>query len=309
MEVKRPERPRALATVPRAVCRALPLVLGALAACTVQMSSDGYVTRETRRFAVSEAPEVRLVTFEGAVELRGTDTSEVSVEIEKRAATPEALEAVTLSIHADAQTVHLEARRPASARRLIPLGGAGGLRVDLAATLPRRVNVSARTGEGALKVERLAGRLDLRTGGGPVLGADLSGELLVDSGAGSIELRGVDGRLVASTATGRLSVDGRFEQLSLRTGDGSVQLRVEPGSVMAADWQIVTGDGAIVVYLPVAFAATIDAATGDGMVRVEDALPLEGVERERRSLRATLGRGGRRLSLRSGDGSIVVRAW
>ena len=52
--------------------------------CVVGVDSQGQIVREEKRFKVDGAPDLRLTTFDGAIEVRGTDGSEVLVEIEKR---------------------------------------------------------------------------------------------------------------------------------------------------------------------------------------------------------------------------------
>ena len=81
------------------------------------------------------------------------------------------------------------------------------------------------------------------------------------------------------------------------------------GASMTDDWTIDSGDGSITVELPSGFNAMIDADPGsDGRVRND--LDLSNVsgpgaeKRERGSLTGQLGTGGKRLTLRTGDGTI-----
>ncbi|HXW05192.1 MAG TPA: DUF4097 family beta strand repeat-containing protein, partial [Vicinamibacterales bacterium] len=104
---------------------------------------------------------------------------------------------------------------------------------------------------------------------------------------------------------------GRLEALKLHTRDGSIVYRAEPASRMAEDWEITTGDGGITLYLPERFGAELDAHTGDGAIRNDLDLIAAGEsqdrERDRRTLKGRLGDGGKRLRIRTGDGTIRLR--
>jgi len=54
------------------------LLLGALSVggCEVNLNSEGIVSRETKTFQVSGAPDVELDTFDGAIEVHSWDRSE-----------------------------------------------------------------------------------------------------------------------------------------------------------------------------------------------------------------------------------------
>ena len=90
-----------------------------------------------------------------------------------------------------------------------------------------------------------------------------------------------------------------------------MRLDVFDGSVLKTDWSVNTGDGSITLRLPANLDAELDAHTGDGGVHADG---VDGVRRartttmttNRESLRGRVGKGGRTLRLRSGDGSINI---
>ena len=61
-----------------------------------------------------------------------------------------------------------------------------------------------------------------------------------------------------------MNVTGKLTGVRLHTGDGSIVYRAQPGTAMAEDWEITTGDGGVSLYLPSDFSAELDAHTGDG---------------------------------------------
>src|SRR5438552_1715763 len=89
------------------------------------------------------------------------------------------------------------------------------------------------------------------------------GAVDVRTGDGHIEAHDLDGKVEATSGDGRVRMDGRFDVLYIKTGDGSIDTRVNPGSKMASAWTIRTSDGSVDLVLPDGFAADVDAQTRD----------------------------------------------
>jgi DUF4097 and DUF4098 domain-containing protein YvlB len=292
---------------PAAALSAVVLAAAALwaAGCVVHVDTEGQIVREEKRFKVTGTPDLKIATFDGAIEIQSWDNPDVLVEIEKRGPTKEAVEALQIVATQDGPRIELEVKRPSTES----FGGIGFQRnatARLIVSVPREVNVVARSGDGSIRVERLNGRLELRTGDGSIRAMDVSGELLLNTGDGSVTVSGAEGLLDVETGDGGVNVSGRLARVRLHTGDGSIVYRAEPESRMADDWEISTGDGGVTLYLPDGFGADLDAHTGDGSVRsdIKVASPGDG---ERRTLRGRIGEGGRSLRIRTGDGGIRIR--
>jgi len=282
----------------------LPLTLGG---CVV-VDSQGHITQEERRFAVSGAPELRLTTFDGAIEIRSGETNAVVIKIEKRGPTKEALDKLTVESKQNGNTIEVSVKRPAG--EIVVLGiGRMSPTAKLIVTMPRDGNVYARSGDGSIRVERVRGHLELRTGDGSIRGTDIGGKMVLVTGDGSVTIDEAEGDLDIDTGDGSVSVAGKLDVVKVHTGDGSITFRAEPGTSMKDDWSMTTGDGGVSVYLPSDFAAELDAHTGDGAIRNE--LDIErsgGDERARRTLKGRLGSGGRTLRIRTGDGSVRLKS-
>jgi len=282
----------------------LPLTLGG---CVV-VDSQGHITQEERRFAVSGAPELRLTTFDGAIEIRSGETNAVVIKIEKRGPTKEALDKLTVEAKQNGNTIEVSVKRPAG--EIVVLGiGRMSPTAKLIVTMPRDGNVYARSGDGSIRVERVRGHLELRTGDGSIRGTDIGGKMVLVTGDGSVTIDEAEGDLDIDTGDGSVSVAGKLDVVKVHTGDGSITFRAEPGTSMKDDWSMTTGDGGVSVYLPSDFAAELDAHTGDGAIRNE--LDIErsgGDERARRTLKGRLGSGGRTLRIRTGDGSVRLKS-
>jgi len=286
-----------------ALAAALPI---GLAGCVV-VDSQGHITREEKRFTVAGPPDLRLTTFDGAIEIRSGEGKTVVVEIEKRGPTREAINELKVETKQDGDRIEVEVKKPSHE---VFFFGVGRLsrNAKLIVTMPRDGNVVARSGDGSIRIEHVHGRLELRTGDGSIRATDISGQLTLASGDGSISLDDVAGDLDVETGDGSVSVAGNLAGVKLHTGDGSITFRAAPGSAMKSDWSVTTGDGGVAVYLPSGFGAELDAHTGDGSIRSDLDLATDGDrDKERRTLKGRLGAGGKTLRIRTGDGSIRLK--
>ena len=293
----------------------LPPALVALAvatsACVVNVDSQAQIVREEKRFTVAGKPDLRLATFDGSIEIRSWDRPDVLVEVEKRGATKEAVDALEIRTSQQGDRIDLEVKSPRS-ETFSGIGFHVGASAKLIVSVPARADIQARSGDGSISIERVNGRLELRTGDGSIRAAEVSGELVMNTGDGSITVNGAEGTLDLDTGDGGVNVTGRLTGVRLHTGDGSIVYRAEPESRMASNWEMTTGDGSVTLYLPTNFNAELDAHTGDGSISnelsVANAESGDGErERRRRTLRGRLGDGGREIRIRTGDGAIRLR--
>jgi len=292
-----------------ALTAALPF---SLAGCVV-VDSQGHITREEKRFTVTGSPDLRLVTFDGAIEIRAGDGKTVLVEIEKRGPTKESTEELRVEAKQDGDRIEVEVKRPAHEVVFFGVGRMSPT-AKLIVTMPREGNVTARSGDGSIRIEHVHGRLELKTGDGSIRATDIAGQLTLSTGDGSVTLEDVGGDLDVDTGDGSVSVAGKLTTVKLHTGDGSITFRAAAGTAMKDDWSMTTGDGGIALYLPSDFGAELDAHTGDGSIRNELGLKAEAEEdrdgdrdRDRRTLKGKLGGGGKLLRIRTGDGSIRLK--
>src|SRR5262245_63211811 len=276
----------------RSATAAAMLIVATLAAagCVDIVGSDlgRYTEREEKRFAVSGTPDVTLGTFDGSIEVRPWDKSEVQVVVEKRGKSKSATDTIDIQVEHDGNRVTVEAR----------IGSHHGIRFNdsrsakLIVSVPAAANILAKSGDGSIDIERVDGHIQLRSGDGSIRARDVSGDLDVHTGDGSITL------------------GGRLASVRARSGDGSVRIQAAEGSAASADWDISTGDGSATLEIPDGFGAEFDAHTGDGGISTRD-VTLSNVTGKigRNNLRGRLGDGGHTLRVRTGDGSItLVRA-
>lgn len=285
----------------------LAVIAGCLSsACSIDVNGAGVSIVEEKTFAVTGMPELLLRTSDGSVDVRSWDRNEIQVEIHRRAATKEEAEALEVTTAQDGNRVVIEAR-DSGPRQVIRIGNWVGHSVSFVVRVPRQLTLDATTGDGSISIGDLDGTLALRSGDGSIRGDRVQGDLSARTGDGSIAITDAAGRVALDTGDGSVRLSGRVDVLRVHTGDGSVTLDLLDGSQMAADWSFESGDGSITATLPAQFSAEVDAATGDGSIRVNDATADRGRDEDRGRLRTRLGAGGRTLAARTGDGSINIR--
>lgn len=286
-----------------ALAASLPMCL---AGCVV-VDTQGHIAREEKRFTVSGVPDLKLTTFDGAIEIRSSDAKTIVVEIEKRGRTPEAIEQLKVETKQDGNLIEVTVKRPGRDGEFFGFNGMSST-AKLIVTMPREGNVTARSGDGSIRIEHVSGKLELRTGDGSIRGTGIGGQITLATGDGSVTLDDAEGDIDVDTGDGSVSVAGRLGIVKLHTGDGSITFRAEPGTMMKDNWSLTTGDGGVSVYLPSDFAAQLDAHTGDGAIRNELQIKTDGAaEISRRTVKGQLGAGGKTLRIRTGDGSVRLK--
>lgn len=286
----------------RAVAPAVAFAAVLGAGCSINVTAEQHVGKEEKTFALTGKPDLSLKTFDGSIEVTTWDKPSVGLTIERRAGSQAEAEALKVTTSQDGNRIVVEAIQP---EREIQVGIHVGRSVRFIVSVPKDTDLTARTGDGAISVNGVHGRLELRSGDGSVTGTGLDGEVAAHTGDGSIALDGVKGNVNVNTGDGSVRIAGSPSILRAHTGDGSVALSLERGTSVSADWEITTGDGGVNLEFPGTINATLDASTGDGRIDAgEFGLQPEGDGK--RELRGNLGAGGHVVKVRTGDGSITI---
>lgn len=287
----------------------------ALAACEVNLNSEGIVTRDTRQFKVTGVPELDLETFDGSIEIHSWDRPEVEVEIEKRAMEQRLVDEMKVVAEQTGNKIIVKVSRPSrSDSEGIQIGVHFSPTARLRIALPRHSQLTAKSNDGSITIEDVTGRITLTTGDGSVRAVRLAGDVTIRSGDGAIRMDAVEGKLDFETDDGSISGEAKPTSLRAHTGDGSIRIEVQRESKMDSDWDVETSDGSVTLTLPSDFNALIDAESRDGSVRAnhpsikDEQRDGESREERRRALKATMGAGGKLLRVRTGDGSIRIES-
>lgn len=293
---------------------ALPAALAVLLAgpgCVDIVGSDlgqaKYVERDEKHFTVSGKPDVSFTTFDGSIEIRPWDKSEVQVIVEKRGRDKHDVDLIEVKAAQNGNRIEVTVTEPRN-RGGFNLEFNHNRSAKLFVSLPASSDVSARSGDGSIDIEKVNGKVQLRSGDGNIEGRMLTGAVNAHTGDGAINLADVKGDLNVDTGDGRIVLGGQLTSVHARSGDGSVTIEAEPGSAAEGDWDIVTGDGSVTLAMPDGFGAELDAHTGDGRISLEE-ITLSNVTGAlgRSTVKGRLGAGGRSVRVRTGDGSITLR--
>lgn len=126
-------------------------------------------------------------------------------------------------------------------------------------------------------------KLDLNT---------VNGALRIDGATSAVEARTINGSIVATSTGGPVSAS---------TVNGSIEAHM--GAVGEKDLEFETVNGSIEVYVPEGLDADIDMRTVNGSVTSDFPLTVSG-KINPRHIRATIGKGGRRLEFRTVNGGV-----
>jgi DUF4097 and DUF4098 domain-containing protein YvlB len=235
-----------------------------------------------KTYTVSGPPDINVDVNDGEIHVSASDRSEVQVLV-----TADGRKigqgGVIITDHQDANRLSLTVRIPN--RWGISIGSHRSLRVEV--EVPRESNLELHSGDGNIRV------------------MDVKGMLQLETGDGDIEARGTNGSMKAHTGDGNINIGGIYAALELHTGDGNIEAEARAGSKMDSGWSLRTGDGNIELRVPDAFAANLDAQTGDGEVTLDFAITVQGAFKQS-SIRGKMNSGGPTLELRSGDGNISL---
>ena len=144
--------------------------------CVVSVDSQGQIVREEKQFTVSGTPELQLTTFDGAIDIQSWDKPDVLVEIEKRGATKEAVDDLTINVTQDGNRIELEVKRP-SQRASATSAFHRSASAKLIVSMPRHGDVRARAATARFASSASTGNLELRTGDGSIRATEIGGEI------------------------------------------------------------------------------------------------------------------------------------
>jgi hypothetical protein len=171
--------------------------------------------------------------------------------------------------------------------------------------VPAGVRLAVVSGNGDVSVTGAHAELVARSGNGRVRVTGTAGEVEAASGNGEVTVDNVQGPVSANSGNGDVRVSTVQGPVSARSGNGDLIIRMSELR-MADDMEFTTGNGRIELTVPAGFNADIDASTGNGGIRTDFPIQVSGRVSKTR-LRGTIGQGGRRLRLVSGNGEIELR--
>ena len=183
--------------------------------------------------------------------------------------------------------------------------GRRSVTVAITVLLPKGAQLKVATGNGAVSVERVGGDVQASTGNGRVRVEGTEGAVRVATGNGDVDVRGAKASVRVSTGNGRVNVTTADGPVEARTGNGDIDVSMTQLTARD-DMTFSTGSGGVRVTLPAGYNGELDATTGNGELHSDFDLKIQG-RMNPRHVRATIGEGGPRLRLTTGNGRLEVR--
>ncbi|HJQ67529.1 MAG TPA: DUF4097 family beta strand repeat-containing protein [Blastocatellia bacterium] len=233
---------------------------------------------ESKSFTVRGITRINLDTFDGQITVRAWDKAEVMITATKKARDEASMRNARVRFEQGATEIAAIARFDDQDDE----SDSDDAEVYLNAFVPRKANLRLATSDGQLLVEGVSGELELRTDDGAIQVGNGTGRLRANTSDGRILVTRFNGDVDARTNDGEIALEGRFSSLSARTGDGSITLSV-----------------------PASFNATVETVAES--IIIEGLSVSEESDSSSRLRRWRIGSGGTVLSLRTGDGRIVLR--
>ncbi len=177
--------------------------------------------------------------------------------------------------------------------------------VAITILLPAGAELKVATGNGAVTIENTGGNVQASTGNGRVRLSGNSGEVRVSTGNGDVDIRGATAPVRVTTGNGRVEVSTSTGPVEARTGNGDIDVTM---TALRAneDMTFSSGSGSVRITLPAGYNGELDATTGNGELRSDFDLKIQGRVNPRH-IRATIGDGGPRLKLSTGNGRLEIR--
>ena len=181
----------------------------------------------------------------------------------------------------------------------------GEASADFEVRLPRGVKIRAISGNGEVMVSGATAEVHASSGNGEISVASSGGPVTASSGNGDIDVSEAGGEVTARSGNGDIRVATSRGPVSAHSGNGSIEARMEAVQG-TADMSFHTGNGNVTVMLPANFEGELEARLPNGRLESDFPLRIEG-RLDPRRLRATIGRGGRRITIMSGSGGAEIR--
>jgi len=121
---------------------------------------------------------------------------------------------------------------------------------------------------------------------------------------GGVTVNGATSEVRASTVNGRVSAMSSGGPVNASTVNGDIEVRMR--ELGTGDLEYSTVNGSIEIEVPANLDADVDMRTVNGSLSADFPITLQGRVNPRR-MRATIGKGGRRLRLETVNGSVELR--
>jgi hypothetical protein len=178
-------------------------------------------------------------------------------------------------------------------------------RVNITVSVPRGTHARVSSGNGAVSFAAAAATARVSSGNGRVRVSNVQRDVQASSGNGAVSVENVGGPVRASTGNGDVSISAVDGPVNASSGNGDIQVSMDrlTGN---DDLEFSSGNGTIELTVPADFSAEVEASTGNGRIVTDFPIRIIGRISPTR-LRGTIGDGGRRLRMTTGNGAMEIR--
>jgi len=178
-------------------------------------------------------------------------------------------------------------------------------RANFTVSVPRGVVVRVSSGNGDVTVDGATADVNAGSGNGDVRVGSGAAQVSATTGNGAVMVENARGPVRASSGNGRVTINAASGPVNASTGNGRIEVAI--ASLRGAgDMEFSSGNGSVTLTLPPDFGADFEGSTGNGSIQTDFPVRVQGRVSAHRML-GTIGNGGRRLHLSTGNGSINLR--
>jgi DUF4097 and DUF4098 domain-containing protein YvlB len=253
-----------------------------------------------RTFTVSPGGSLVVDADSASVSVSGTDSNQVTVHMIARGPEKE-LASMRLEAAQKDNGVAVTMRRPEKRSWFNWGSWSGDSRIEV--KVPKRYQISVRTGGGSVELVDTSGSAKLQTSGGDITVRNVTGTVNARTSGGGILADRVRGDIDADTSGGDvrlLNIDGKIKG---NTSGGNVRC-----SLVGLNRGITatTSGGDVEVIVPRATTGNFSATTSGGGVNLE--IPISTTELKDGRAKGSLNGGGAPIEAHTSGGNISLRA-
>lgn len=284
------------------------------------LAGQEIIGRQDRTFTLNESVSaggwVRVATFNGRIEITSGGTGQVEIHAVKEVRRGDVEDigflvrreqgGLTICAVYDDRDLCGEDGDYRGARRSRDWSREHQGQVDFTIRIPAGMRVKAGSGNGDVRITGAGAEVIASTGNGRVNIDGSSGEVHASTGNGDVTVQDASGPVDVSTGSGTVRVVTSTGPVSANSGNGDIDVTIRKLDRLP-DMTFSTGNGEVRLTLPGGLGAELDASTGNGHVTTDFPVTLKSGRLDRSRLRGTIGDGGGRLSISSGNGDIEIR--
>jgi DUF4097 and DUF4098 domain-containing protein YvlB len=242
-----------------------PIFGATLLALAVVTASAAVEDKIAKSFPVQAGGQLVVAVDRGSIEVKTADRESVDIEVTRKAGGSQTKGEKALKDHVvtttqDGNKVEVRAEYTGD-KSSGWFGRSPELQVSFIITVPRKFDVDLKTAGGSVKVAGLTGKVQAQSSGGSLDFAKIEGPLSGHTSGGSIAVAGCKGKVEISTSGGSLKLGEIEGDVTAKTSGGSIRANQLTGKSV-----VKTSGGSIEVA---GIKGSIEAGTSGGSISAE----------------------------------------